>query len=116
MTWQWRSRKSRRRAALAVVVLAAALASAGSAPASTGAAVTIRDFTYGPPALTVPVGTTVTWRNDDEEPHTVTAVTGAFASAGLSHDETFVQRFTRRGTYQYFCALHPRMRATVVVE
>jgi plastocyanin len=116
MTWQGRKAMSGGRAALMVAALAAALVSAGPARASAGVSVTIKDFTFGPPELTVPVGTTVTWTNHDEEPHTVTAVTGAFTSAGLSNDETFTQTFTRPGTYQYFCALHPKMRATVVVK
>jgi plastocyanin len=76
----------------------------------------IKDFKYAPPVLTVPVGTIVTWVNHDEEPHTVTSATGAFASAGLVNDDTFAQRFTAPGTYQYACALHPYMKATVVVR
>jgi plastocyanin len=111
-----RQATSRRRAAMVFAALAIALVSAGPVPASTAKSVTIKDFKFGPPELTVPVGTTITWINHDEEPHTVTAVTGAFTSAGLSHDDTFTQTFTKPGTYQYFCALHPKMRATVVVK
>ena len=76
----------------------------------------IKEFTYAPPALTVSLGTTVTWVNHDEEPHTVTSATGAFASTGLVKDDSFAQIFTKRGTYQYFCALHPHMKATGVVR
>lgn len=76
----------------------------------------IKDFKYAPPVLTVPVGTTVTWVNHDEEPHTVTSTTGAFGSAGLVNEDTFAQRFTTPGTYQYACALHPHMKATVIVR
>lgn len=76
----------------------------------------IKEFKYAPPALTVSLGTTVTWVNRDEEPHTVTSATGAFASTGLVKDDSFAQTFTKRGTYQYFCALHPHMKATVVVR
>jgi plastocyanin len=76
----------------------------------------IKDFQYAPAMLTVPVGTTITWINHDEEPHTVTSATGAFASAGLLTEDTFAQRFTTPGTYQYACALHPHMKATVVVR
>ena|SRR2546425_12610251 len=104
------------RAACAVCGLATALLAASHAPASSAANVGIKAFKYAPPMLTVPVGTTVTWTNHDEDPHTVTSATGAFTSAGLSNEETFAQTFTRPGTYQYFCALHPHMRATVVVE
>ena len=76
----------------------------------------IKEFKYGPSMLTVPVGTTVTWVNHDEEPHTVTSGTGGFSSAGLVHDDTFVHTFTQPGTYQYSCAIHPYMKGTLVVK
>jgi plastocyanin len=76
----------------------------------------IKEFKYTPPTLTVRSGTTVTWVNHDEETHTVTSATGAFGSAGLVNEDTFAQTFTKPGTYQYFCALHPHMRATVAVK
>jgi plastocyanin len=103
-------------AALSIGSLVAAMLTAGHAPASTAVDVGIQNFKYAPPVLTVPVGAVVTWTNHDEEPHTVTSATGTFSSAGLSNDETFTQTFSRPGTYQYFCALHPQMRATVVVR
>jgi plastocyanin len=96
-------------------VLAASL-TVGEAPASTGTAVGIKDFTYSPTTLTVAVGTTVTWVNHDEEVHTVTSATSAFTSSGLGNEERFAQTFRQRGSYAYFCALHPHMRATVVVK
>jgi len=86
------------------------------APAATPPTVGIKQFTYAPSTLTVPVGTTVTWVNHDEEPHTVTSATGAFASSGLVNEDSFAQTFTKPGTYQYFCALHPHMKATVIVR
>jgi len=101
---------------LAAAALAAVVLAASQAPAAHPPAVDIHDFKFGPPALTVPVGARVTWTNHDEETHTVTSATGAFGSTGLGHDETFAQTFTRPGTYAYFCALHPQMRATVVVR
>jgi plastocyanin len=111
------NRASRRRWRVALAIgLLVALDLLGQAPAGTGAAVSIEKFQYGPNVLTVPVGTTVTWTNHDEETHTVTSATGAFSSAGLANDETFAQTFTRPDSYQYFCALHPHMRATVVVK
>jgi len=78
--------------------------------------VTIGNFAFTPPVVKVPAGTTITWINRDEEPHTVTSTTGAFASGGLSRDDTFSQRFATPGTYTYMCALHPHMKATVVVQ
>jgi len=94
-------------AALALVTLTAA--------APTAPRVEIKHFAYGPTTLTVPVGATVTWVNEDEEPHTVTA-TGVFASPGLDYDETFSYQFTTAGRYTYHCALHPRITGTVVVQ
>ena len=101
------------------VLAAAGLAlglSGGRVAAAPTPTITIDDFTYTPAAVTVARGTTVRWVNHDEEPHTVTSATGAFASAGLVKDDSFAQTFTARGTYQYFCALHPHMKATVVVQ
>ena len=94
----------------------AAWLTGGPALAATSKTVGIKEFKYAPPTLTVSLGTTVRWVNRDEEPHTVTSATGAFASTGLVKDDSFAQTFTKRGTYQYFCALHPHMKATVVVR
>jgi plastocyanin len=103
------------RAGLAAIALAAALL-ASPAPAASPVDVGIKDFSFAPSPLTVAPGTTVTWTNHDEETHTITSTSGAFGSAGLSHEETFTQTFARPGTYSYFCALHPQMKATVVVR
>ena len=88
----------------------------GHALAARSAAVGIKEFKFAPVALEIRPGTTVTWTNRDEETHTITSTTGVFASTGLGNDETFAQTFTRPGTYEYFCALHPKMRATVIVK
>ena len=93
-----------------------AVGAAPDARAAQPTEITIKDFAYAPRALTVKAGSTVTWINHDEEAHTVTSRTGAFASAGLGDGERFSQRFARRGTYVYFCALHPKMTATIVVQ
>ena len=98
------------------LLLTAALLAAVDVTAAGRATVAIKDFKFGPPSLSVARGTTVTWTNRDEEPHTITSETGAFTSAGLSFGDTFTQTFTKPGTYTYFCALHPQMRATVVVR
>jgi plastocyanin len=97
------------------VTLAVTLALAATGDAATPR-VQISQFKFVPAQLTVPVGATVTWANDDEETHTVTATDRAYTSSGLEHAETFAHRFTAPGTYTYFCALHPHMTATVVVR
>jgi plastocyanin len=107
----------RKRIAILIGLTWTALA-LGSSSADVGRAadVGIKEFKFAPAALQVPAGTTVRWTNHDEETHTITSTTGAFASRGLGSDETFAQTFTRPGAYEYFCALHPKMRATVIVK
>jgi plastocyanin len=93
---------------------AIASAAANSAAESAGQ-VTIHNYAFGPSELTVPVGTTVTWTNKDDEAHTVTSETKAFKSSALDTDDTFSFTFNEPGTYKYFCSLHAHMRGTVVV-
>ncbi len=67
--------------------------------------------------LTIKVGTTVTWTNDDPELlHTVTDVDGAFDSGFLDPGASFSFTFDTPGEYEYFCLPHPWMRAMIVVE
>src|ERR1700739_3432014 len=72
---------------------------------STGAAesaVKIDNFSFTPPTVTVPVGTTVTWMNADDIPHTVVSDDQNFKSKALDTDEKFSYTFTKPGTYSYF--------------
>lgn len=78
--------------------------------------VEIKDFAFSPTTLTVPVGAKITWVNKDEEPHTVVSTSDAFKSRALDTDEQFSFTFAKPGTYKYFCSVHPKMVATVVVE
>src|SRR5262249_51039127 len=78
--------------------------------------VKIGNFTFGPQELKVKSGTTVTWTNEDDIPHTVTSTTMSFKSKALDSDDKFSFTFTTPGTYQYFCSLHPHMTGTIVVE
>lgn len=89
-------------------------ASAPAAPVS-GNQVTIDGFAFAPATLTVPVGTTVTWTNRDEEPHTVAASDGSFHSSGMGTGATFTHTFAEPGTFDYVCSIHPMMHGTVVV-
>ena len=104
------------RLTLMATVVGVALAAASLVLAAGPARVEIKDFKYGPPQVTVEAGAKVTWTNHDEETHTITSASGSFSSTGLGHDETFSQTFTKPGTYAYFCALHPQMKAVVVVR
>ena len=80
--------------------------------------VKIDNFSFGPMNLTVAVGTTVTWINRDDIPHTVvsTDTDKTFKSKVLDTDEKFSFTFTKAGTYPYFCSIHPKMTATVIVK
>lgn len=116
------------RAAVAGIVVCALLGSPAPSAAQTKAAtpetrlakaegpqVTIDNFTFSPATLTVPSGTTVTWTNQDDMVHTVTEAKRLFSSPGLEAGGTYSHTFTAPGTYT-FCALHPRMTATVIVK
>jgi plastocyanin len=95
----------------------AALALASGVSAAPGPLkLDIEHFAFEPSTVTVARGTTVTWVNHDEETHTVTSRSGAFTSPALEVDQAFSHTFAQPGTYSYFCALHPHMRATIVVK
>jgi plastocyanin len=90
------------------------VASAQQKPETTE--VKIDNFSFGPAALTVPVGTTVTWTNRDDIPHTVVSTDGVFKSKVLDTDEKFTYTFSKAGTYPYFCSIHPKMTGKVIVQ
>ena len=94
------------------VALMALNASAAPAPVT----VTIGNFVFGPEALSVPVGTTVTWVNGDDIPHTVVAVDKSFRSKVLDTDDKYSFTFAKAGTYAYFCSIHPHMTGKVIVK
>jgi plastocyanin len=80
------------------------------------AEVKIDNFSFGPAALIVAVGTTVTWVNHDDIPHNVVSTDGAFKSRVMDTDEKFSFTFTKAGTFPYFCGIHPKMTGKVVVQ
>jgi plastocyanin len=93
--------------------------SAGDTPIQAGAqaaAIQIDNFHYTPPSLTVAPGTTVTWTNADDSPHTVREKDGKFKSAALDTDDKFSQTFTAPGEYEYFCSIHSYMTGKIVVK
>jgi plastocyanin len=89
---------------------------ANAAPSAEGAAVKIDNFVFGPQTLTVPVGTTVTWTNSDDIPHTSVSTEGVFKSKVLDTDEKFSYTFTKAGEYPYYCTIHPKMTGKVIVQ
>lgn len=122
------------RIVVAVVVMALLLSACGSGggqettqeptgdgSAAAEASVTAVDFSFQPDSVTVAAGSTVTWTNEDEAPHTVTAGTPAQPAPDefdLPLDEGTTAEFTfeESGTFDYYCTIHPDMQAEVVVE
>ena len=92
------------------------LASFGSLAAAEEATVKIDNFTFAPQRLTVKAGTTVTWINGDDIPHTIASTAKAFRSKVLDTDDKFSFTFATPGAFEYFCSLHPHMTGTIVVE
>jgi plastocyanin len=94
------------------------LAAQDAAPVAAAAQVVIDNFTFNPPQLTVAVGTKVTWVNRDDVPHTATSRSKprAFDSGTLDTDDKFSHVFSVPGIYEYFCAVHPKMTARIIVK
>lgn len=78
--------------------------------------VVIANFSFEPATLTVKAGTTVTWVNQDDEPHTATATDKRFNSKTLDNGDRFSQEFNAPGVYNYYCALHPKMTGKIIVK
>lgn len=79
-------------------------------------AIDIDNFRFGVVAVEVAVGTTVTWTNRDDVPHTVASVTKVFKSPPLDTGDTFSFTFKDAGTFDYYCSMHPRMTGRIVVK
>ena len=81
-----------------------------------GTSVTIADFAFAPPELTVPAGTTVTWTNRDDFAHSVVGGDGSFESDDIDGGASYSFTFNQAGSYQYVCGIHPSMTGTVTVS
>jgi len=77
--------------------------------------VTIQGDVFSPSSLTVKVGDTITWTNNDNHDHTVTSNTGTFNSGNIANGSTFSFTFNTAGTYSYNCSIHTSMTGTIVV-
>ncbi|MFB9928000.1 plastocyanin/azurin family copper-binding protein [Amycolatopsis halotolerans] len=91
--------------------------SSGATASSTANAVGIKDFAFAPAATTVKKGTTVTWTNQDQDAHTVTSTGsgGPLRSPTLQTGQSYQYTFSKPGTFEYLCTIHPFMTATVTV-
>ena len=97
--------------------LTAASAEEAAAGAGAGAAVIhIDNFTFNPAEITIKPGTTVTWENGDDIPHSLVEEKTAFRSAPLDTGEKFSKTFTDAGEVNYFCGLHPHMKGKIIVK
>jgi plastocyanin len=93
-----------------VVVIGSRMAVAADAQ------VVIDNFTFAPTPLTVKTGTTVTWVNHDDIPHSIVCPVLKVHSHALDTDDSFAYKFDQEGTYDYLCGIHPHMHGQVVVE
>jgi plastocyanin len=106
------------------LLVAAALAA--GAPAASGddmatitatsPVITITNFEFSPSVVTVARGTTVTWVNEDESPHTVTDKGKVFRSTALDTNDRFSYTFAQPGEFAYYCTLHPMMVGKIIVK
>jgi len=104
-------------AAVALTAIAATSVRAGqdSKPPKP-VAIAIDNFKFGIVSIEVAAGTTVTWTNHDDVPHTVASTTKIFKSPTLDTDQSFSYTFKDTGTFEYYCSLHPRMTGKIVVK
>lgn len=105
-----------------LLLAAAFIATLAASPRTAGAeaaplTVRIDNFAFSPQGAAIAPGTTVTWVNDDDAPHTIVADDGkSFRSKVLDTGESFSFTFMSAGTWSYFCSVHPHMTGKVVVK
>lgn len=97
-------------------LLMATVATMTKAAPARAAAVQIGNFTFNQPTVTVKPGTTITWTNGDDIPHTVVSKDGVFKSKVLDTGDKFSFTFAKAGQFGYFCSIHPHMTGTVIVK
>ena len=102
-------------AALVLVACGGGQAAQQPAASPSEAQVSIKDFAFDPAALTVPVGTSVTWTNNDSTAHTVTSDDGTWDSGRIDVGGTYSHVFDQAGTFTYHCGIHTSMTGTITV-
>ena len=107
-------------AGLAIILLMVAGRAKGSGFAATeekpAVEIKIDNFVFSPNTLTVAAGSTVRWTNRDDIPHNVVTDDKTIKSKVMDTDESFSYTFTKPGTYNYFCSIHPKMTGKIVVQ
>ena len=99
-----------------VVSMAFLAFSAPPAKAATTVDGTIAGSAFSPTPITIQVGDTVRWTNNDAVTHTVTSDTSVFNSGSISNGGTYSYTFTMPGTYGYHCSIHPSMTGEIIVQ
>jgi plastocyanin len=103
--------------ALFAVTMAPSRNASAADNSASSIAIKIDNFSFAPQTITIPAGTQVTWTNEDDIPHTVVSEDKTtFKSHALDTDEKFSFTFTKPGTYTYFCSIHPKMTAKIIVQ
>ena len=105
----------KRAAHFAIILLLGVLSNSLAAPKKQVHAVSIDDMKFQPADLSIVVGDSVEWTNNDERDHNVTAKDNSFKSPNLGNGATFKYTFKKPGKFAYGCSLHPRMKGTINV-
>jgi plastocyanin len=105
-----------RRWTLAVATAALVTWIAASSVLAADSAVTIAGLAFNPATVTIQVGDSVTWTNQDSTAHTATAGDGSFDTGQLANGDSDSVTFDTAGTFAYICSIHPQMSGSVVVE
>jgi len=103
----------------ALLAISLALIGIGASPIAGSAEeghIVVRNFMFQPTDLTIRAGSTVTWVNEDEEPHTIVSATGLFRSGALDTHASFSFKFDKPGTYLFACSIHPQMTGKILVQ
>ncbi|OWT77293.1 MULTISPECIES: cupredoxin domain-containing protein [unclassified Achromobacter] len=116
MMIQFLSRAGCRAWTIAAVLALGMQVPPAQALADDGHVVAIKEFMFTPMSTTIEAGSTMTWKNLDDEAHSIVAEGGLFRSNPLDQNDTFSYRFDKPGVYRVVCGLHPYMKETITVE
>lgn len=78
--------------------------------------VSMKSMAFSPASISVKVGDTVTWTNDDDRDYNVSSSDGGFSSDNIRPGGSYSFKFTKPGKFSYNCTYHPRMKGTVSVS
>ena len=99
-----------------IITLLCVLLLAGAEEKSKTITVSVKEMSFNPATVTISVGDSVRWMNDDDRDHSVVAADKSFKSGNIRSGRSFTHRFEKPGKFAYGCGYHPRMKGTVVVE